>query len=42
MSLPTSHPPIAFGRTGLLLVNLGTPESADAKRLAPIFEAVFK
>lgn len=35
MSLPTSHPPIAFGRTGLLLVNLGTPESADAKGLRP-------
>ena len=35
MSLPTSHPTIAYGRTGLLLVNLGTPESADAKGLRP-------
>ncbi|MGI9438847.1 MAG: ferrochelatase [Parvibaculales bacterium] len=29
------HPEIAFGKTGLLLVNLGTPESPDKKGLRP-------
>jgi ferrochelatase len=27
--LPSGHPPIAFGRVGVLLVNLGTPEGTD-------------
>lgn len=31
MGLTKQHPEIAFGKTGLLLVNLGTPMSADAK-----------
>ena len=30
-----THPEIAFGKTGLLLVNLGTPESPDKKGLRP-------
>lgn len=33
--IPNSHPKIAFGKTGLLLVNLGTPVSPDAKGLRP-------
>ena len=33
--MPDSHPSIAFGKTGLLLVNLGTPESPDKKGLKP-------
>ncbi len=33
--LPDTHPPVAFGKTGLLLVNLGTPETPDAKGLRP-------
>lgn len=33
--LPNTHPDVAFGKTGLLLVNLGTPDSADAKGLRP-------
>lgn len=31
MSLPEQHPEILCGKIGLLLVNLGTPETADAK-----------
>lgn len=27
--LPADHPPVAFGRVGVLLVNLGTPEATD-------------
>ena len=26
---PSDHPPVAFGRVGLLLVNLGTPDATD-------------
>ncbi|NLH80941.1 MAG: ferrochelatase [Phyllobacteriaceae bacterium] len=26
---PADHPPVAFGRVGVLLVNLGTPEATD-------------
>lgn len=33
--LPNTHPPVAFGKTGLLLVNLGTPVSPDKKGLKP-------
>ena len=33
--LPDTHPDVAFGKTGLLLVNLGTPDSPDAKGLRP-------
>jgi len=33
--LPNTHPDVQFGKTGLLLVNLGTPESADKKGLRP-------
>ena len=33
--LPNTHPEIAYGKTGLLLVNLGTPESPDKKGLRP-------
>lgn len=33
--LPETHPHIAFGKTGLLLVNLGTPNSPDKKGLKP-------
>ncbi|MBJ3776453.1 ferrochelatase [Acuticoccus mangrovi] len=28
-ALPADHPPVAFGRIGVLLVNLGTPEGTD-------------
>ncbi|MEW5421012.1 ferrochelatase [Amorphus sp. 3PC139-8] len=28
-SLPADHPPVRFGRIGVLLVNLGTPEATD-------------
>jgi ferrochelatase len=27
--LPTDHPPVAFGKVGVLLVNLGTPDATD-------------
>ena len=27
--LPAGHPPVAFGRVGVLLVNLGTPDGTD-------------
>ncbi|MGI9439605.1 MAG: ferrochelatase [Parvibaculales bacterium] len=30
-----NHPPIKFGKMGLLLVNLGTPNSPDAKGVRP-------
>ena len=30
-SLPVDHPPVASGRIGLLLVNLGTPDAAEPK-----------
>ena len=33
--LPNTHPDVQFGKTGLLLVNLGTPESPDKKGLRP-------
>ena len=33
--LPDQHPPVAYGKTGLLLVNLGTPQSPDSKGLRP-------
>ena len=33
--LPNTHPKVAFGKTGLLLVNLGTPETPDKKGLRP-------
>ena len=33
--LPNTHPEVAFGKTGLLLVNLGTPETPDKKGLKP-------
>ena len=29
------HPSVAFGKTGILLVNLGTPDSPDARGLRP-------
>ena len=32
--LPHTHPPVAYGKTGLLLVNLGTPDSPDKKGYA--------
>ena len=32
-TLPSDHPPVAFGRIGLLLVNLGTP---DAPEVGPV------
>ena len=28
-SLPAGHPPVKFGRIGVLIVNLGTPEATD-------------
>tara|TARA_B100001057_G_scaffold178667_1_gene179441 strand:- start:998 stop:2005 length:1008 start_codon:yes stop_codon:yes gene_type:complete len=30
-----AHPPVAYGKTGILLVNLGTPKSPDARSLRP-------
>lgn len=35
MTLPDGHPSIAHGRTGVLIVNLGTPESPTAAGLRP-------
>jgi ferrochelatase len=29
LALPADHPPVAFGRIGVLLVNLGTPDATD-------------
>ena len=29
MKLDNSHPPIKFGKTGVLIGNLGTPDSTD-------------
>ncbi len=29
MALPPEHPPVAYGKTGVLLVNLGTPDSTS-------------
>ena len=29
-TLPPDHPPVAFGRVGVLLVNLGTPDAPEA------------
>ena len=28
-ALPADHPPVKFGRTGVLLINLGTPDDTD-------------
>ena len=28
-TLPAGHPPVAFGRIGVLLVNLGTPDAPE-------------
>ncbi|HAT08538.1 MAG TPA: ferrochelatase, partial [Rhodobiaceae bacterium] len=33
--LSSTHPKVVFGETGLLLVNLGTPETPDKKGLRP-------
>lgn len=33
--LPDRHPDVVHGKTGLLLVNLGTPDSPDSKGLKP-------
>ena len=30
-TLPTTHPPVRSGKIGVLIVNLGTPDGADAK-----------
>ena len=30
-TLPADHPPVRSGRIGVLIVNLGTPDGADAK-----------
>ena len=30
-----AHPSVAYGKTGILLVNLGTPDSPDARGLRP-------
>lgn len=35
MSLPQDHPPIAYGKTGILIVNLGTPDAPTAAALRP-------
>ena len=29
--LPADHPPVASGKVGVLVVNLGTPDAPDAK-----------
>ena len=31
--LPPEHPPVAFGRVGVLLVNLGTPDGHDRRNM---------
>ena len=35
MSLPANHPHVAFGKTGILIVNLGTPDAPTAAALRP-------
>ena len=30
-TLPADHPPVRSGKIGVLIVNLGTPDGADAK-----------
>ena len=32
-AFPKSHPAVSFGRTGVLLVNLGTPDGYDRKNM---------
>jgi len=32
-SLPKEHPPVSIGKTGVLLVNLGTPDGYDKKNM---------
>ena len=41
MELDNSHPPIKFGKTGVLIVNLGTPDSTDWLDIRKIFKGVF-
>ncbi len=37
-ALPAGHPPVAFGRIGVLLVNLGTPDGTDKKSMRRYLE----
>ena len=39
--LPGDHPNWPSHKTGLLLVNLGTPDATDKKIHAALFKAVF-
>ena len=34
-SLPAGHPPVAFGKVGVLIVNLGTPDATDYWSMRP-------
>ena len=29
MKIDNNHPPIKYGKTGVLIINLGTPDSTD-------------
>jgi ferrochelatase len=37
-SLPAGHPPVAFGKVGVLLVNLGTPDGTDRRSMRRYLE----
>ncbi len=36
--LPKDHPPVAFGKVGILLVNLGTPDGHDKRNMRKYLE----
>jgi ferrochelatase len=36
--LPAGHPPVAFGKVGVLLVNLGTPDGHDKRNMRKYLE----
>ncbi|MFN7126805.1 MAG: ferrochelatase, partial [Allorhizobium sp.] len=35
---PSDHPPVNFGKVGVLLVNLGTPDGTDYKSMRRYLE----
>lgn len=40
--LPSDHPPVKFGKVGVLLVNLGTPDGTDYKSMRRYLEEFLK
>lgn len=38
MPLPAGHPPVAFGKVGVLIVNLGTPDGTDRRSMRRYLE----